>query len=625
VCPSSSWSGARAKFNLPGLGPDWVQGGTLDPPGRDGTASPFFPAAPGAARDGEGWPQPRGLGDRARARGRRMAAPGGGAGGGGAEGGGGLRRGFLDGPRPRRRTAEGGGGAAGEAAAPGSPGRPGGARSLRGGEGEGTDLDCPICLGVINLPVTLATCGHAFCRQCLEDSLSRDRRCPLCRATVPGLPGDPVRPHVRHSQLLEDLLRVRAVVCPNEGCGITVSRDNLEAHVQACPRTVSECPLAEFGCPFVGNKAAREAHLESGGCSVKPIEAFARHISRRVDFQNARQNEDADSRRAIRREMARLNKELQEENYLLRNYIRDIREQLGSVEARLGRVSSSFGKVLRDNKGLLSAPRGSICKLRVHSNEKYIRHRNSMGQLQLREAPPGQPGFTFSLAPGSRDKNGNDISGQIIYDYELRVDTPFSEALRDIAHRHGAPEESSCLTLYKPLIRSGPTHISAAFETLGRDASESEDTEYVSGGELVNVKLTPRSLGFPLSGASENIYFQVLPPHFDRGSEVVMGQLCQWDNARTGIESLPTCQGNDTSSSSFEDFVDQFFEDTGEGGRSQGRQQQPRPRGGGGGGARTWGGRRRRSQTRGRRRRWSQPREQGRRQQPQAGPEQWGP
>ena len=577
------------------------------------------------------------MGDRARARGRRMAAPGGGRGGGE-----GLRRGFLDGPRPRRRSAEGGGGAAGGAAAPGSPGRPGGARSLRGGEGEGTDLDCSICLGVINRPVTLATCDHAFCRQCLEESLSRDRRCPLCRTTVPGLLGDPVVRYVRHSRRLEDLLRVRAVVCPNEGCGITVSRDNLEAHVQACPLTVSECPLAEFGCPFVGNKAAREAHLESGGCSVKPIEAFARHISRRVDSQNARQNEDAASRMAICRETARLNKELQDENYLLRNYIRDIREQLSSVEARLGRVSRSFGKVLRDNKGLLSAPRGSICKLKVHSNEKYIRHRNSTGHLQLRKAPPGQPGLTFNLAPGSRDSNGNDISGQIIYDYEFRVDTPFSEALRDIAHRHGAPEERSCLTLYGPLIRSGPTHISAAFETLGRDASGSEDTEYVSGGELVNVKLTPRSLGFPLSGASENIYFQVLPPDFDReGGEVVMGQLCQWDNARTGLESLPTCQGSGTSSSSFEDFVEELlpffdvdFEDTGEGGSSQGRQQQPRPRGGGGGRggggeeARTGGGRRRRSQTRGRRRRWSRPRGQGRRRwwsQPQAGPEQWGP
>ena len=296
-------------------------------------------------------------------------------------------------------------------------------------------------------------CGHAFCRECLEESLSRNRQCPLCRTTVPGLPGDPVRPYVRHSQRLEDLLHLTAVVCPNEGCGITVSRENLEAHVQACPQTVSECPLGKFGCPFLGNKAAREAHLESGECSVKPIEAFARHISRRVDLLTARQEEDAGSRRAIRREMGRLNEQLEEENYLLRNFIRDMREHLGSVEARLGRVSCSFGKVLRDNKGLLSAPKGSTCTLRVKSHKKYIRHRNPSGQPHLREAPPGQPRGSFSYGPGSKDNNGNDVSGQICYDYKFRVDTPFSEALRDIAHRHGASEERSCLTLYSPLIR----------------------------------------------------------------------------------------------------------------------------------------------------------------------------
>ena len=46
------------------------------------------------------------------------------------------------------------------------------------------DHNCPICLDVFYKPVRLATCGHNFCDNCLNEGaiIANQRRCPLCRA-----------------------------------------------------------------------------------------------------------------------------------------------------------------------------------------------------------------------------------------------------------------------------------------------------------------------------------------------------------------------------------------------------------------------------------------------------------
>jgi Lon protease-like protein len=47
------------------------------------------------------------------------------------------------------------------------------------------ELECFICLNLLCDPVTLPTCGHSFCRNCLVKSLEKARRnCPVCRAAT---------------------------------------------------------------------------------------------------------------------------------------------------------------------------------------------------------------------------------------------------------------------------------------------------------------------------------------------------------------------------------------------------------------------------------------------------------
>ncbi|KAM4892728.1 E3 ubiquitin-protein ligase Midline-1-like isoform 1-T2 [Sylvia borin] len=58
----------------------------------------------------------------------------------------------------------------------------------KAGEGLEAELTCPICLGLYREPVSLS-CGHNFCRQCIEEVLGAQQKnsrgpstCPICRA-----------------------------------------------------------------------------------------------------------------------------------------------------------------------------------------------------------------------------------------------------------------------------------------------------------------------------------------------------------------------------------------------------------------------------------------------------------
>ena len=42
-------------------------------------------------------------------------------------------------------------------------------------------LKCSLCLDLFEDPVSLASCGHTFCRQCALDTLKQKRECPLDR------------------------------------------------------------------------------------------------------------------------------------------------------------------------------------------------------------------------------------------------------------------------------------------------------------------------------------------------------------------------------------------------------------------------------------------------------------
>ena len=49
-----------------------------------------------------------------------------------------------------------------------------------------TAIQCPVCLDVLDDCVTSSTCGHSFCRKCIEQVEHVDGACPVCRQTLSG-------------------------------------------------------------------------------------------------------------------------------------------------------------------------------------------------------------------------------------------------------------------------------------------------------------------------------------------------------------------------------------------------------------------------------------------------------
>ena len=44
-------------------------------------------------------------------------------------------------------------------------------------------FDCPICMCKLNEPI-IASCGHTFCKGCIEECVNRSHECPSCRKAL---------------------------------------------------------------------------------------------------------------------------------------------------------------------------------------------------------------------------------------------------------------------------------------------------------------------------------------------------------------------------------------------------------------------------------------------------------
>ena len=51
-------------------------------------------------------------------------------------------------------------------------------------------LCCPICIDLMVEPLALS-CGHCFCRKCLETSIEYKKECPMCRDPIKGIDPNP--------------------------------------------------------------------------------------------------------------------------------------------------------------------------------------------------------------------------------------------------------------------------------------------------------------------------------------------------------------------------------------------------------------------------------------------------
>lgn len=100
------------------------------------------------------------------------------------------------------------------------------------------DVQCPLCFGILRDPVTIKSCHHAFCRDCINSCLSHDSECPKCHIPVDI---SQMEPNLAVKELVGKL-RVR---CQNSEChDQNIVLDRLEAHLR------NDCLFAPVVCPW---------------------------------------------------------------------------------------------------------------------------------------------------------------------------------------------------------------------------------------------------------------------------------------------------------------------------------------------------------------------------------------
>lgn len=109
------------------------------------------------------------------------------------------------------------------------------------------ELMCPICHQVLEDPLQVPQCEHAFCSACIKEWLARNDSCPVDRTAVTSEQLKPV------PRILRNLLARLKISCGNKnhGCNAVVKLDALRQHLEECmhnPKRPVEC---EEGCGLV--------------------------------------------------------------------------------------------------------------------------------------------------------------------------------------------------------------------------------------------------------------------------------------------------------------------------------------------------------------------------------------
>ncbi|KAK2723287.1 E3 ubiquitin-protein ligase NRDP1-like isoform X2 [Artemia franciscana] len=104
------------------------------------------------------------------------------------------------------------------------------------------DLLCPICSFVLEDPIQVPTCEHAFCKSCIFEWLTRSQTCPIDRTTIDALKPAP--------RIMRNFLSRLTLTCSNQthGCPAILTLERLEAHLLQCNFDPKRLITCQSGC-----------------------------------------------------------------------------------------------------------------------------------------------------------------------------------------------------------------------------------------------------------------------------------------------------------------------------------------------------------------------------------------
>ena len=115
------------------------------------------------------------------------------------------------------------------------------------------NLECEICLCLLNYPISCSQCNKNFCRKCIGESQEKSNKCPNCREIFQGI-------NINNETL--NILNNINLKCYhyNEGCNQIISYINYINHLKNCDFGEYECPFED--CKYIGLKKDMNFHIE---------------------------------------------------------------------------------------------------------------------------------------------------------------------------------------------------------------------------------------------------------------------------------------------------------------------------------------------------------------------------
>ncbi|XP_074650058.1 E3 ubiquitin-protein ligase NRDP1-like [Tubulanus polymorphus] len=118
------------------------------------------------------------------------------------------------------------------------------------------ELLCPICSGVLEDPLQVPPCEHAFCAGCIREWLTRMPTCPVDRNPITS---NQLKPAPRITRTLLSKLNISCDNC-QFGCTSIVKLDMLQAHLQECDHNPKKPVHCDQGCGLVIPKDELKDH-----------------------------------------------------------------------------------------------------------------------------------------------------------------------------------------------------------------------------------------------------------------------------------------------------------------------------------------------------------------------------
>jgi len=118
------------------------------------------------------------------------------------------------------------------------------------------ELLCSICLGVLEDPVH-GTCGHTFCKICINNWLQSQNTCPMCKTTQSR--GDLVSVGIINFKNLINRLKVKCDHQPS-GCDVICQLSDLPDHLKICQLRPDAEIKCDLGCDLKMLRKTKEDH-----------------------------------------------------------------------------------------------------------------------------------------------------------------------------------------------------------------------------------------------------------------------------------------------------------------------------------------------------------------------------